>query len=424
MTSPSRSSVVLVLLCASANAQSPGPPGYGADEAGRLRRAITLENWDDGGELSRYAYQHVSEIFPVAVIRRGGPIAPLPVEPNPAIGRYVVDREGGREVTLDQAMTEGPFDGFLVVHRGRIVYERYPRMRPADRHLMFSVTKAFVGMAVALLEERGQVRLDRPMAEYVPDLKGTAWETIPVRDILEMASGIETGESAPDPYSDPQNKHYQLEASLGILPKTAAMPEDVQREETYRYLRTQRRVRAPGVQWEYSSVSTTVLAWLVERVSGRTLAEFLSDEVWSRMGAEADAQIIVNRNGIAAAHAGLVSTLRDLARFGMLFTASAPQGAGEGGTRRVFSEAVVRRITDGGRPQILATSEHPKWVHHVAYQWDGVTDKGDFFKGGFGGQLLYVAPRKDVVIAHLGTNAALDSKPYLLPLRAMVDELF
>ena len=73
------------------------------------------------------------------------------------------------------------------------------------------------------------------MAEYVPDLKGTAWETIPVRDILEMASGIETGESAPDPYSDPQNKHYLLEASLGILPKTAAMSEDVQREETYRY---------------------------------------------------------------------------------------------------------------------------------------------------------------------------------------------
>jgi CubicO group peptidase (beta-lactamase class C family) len=421
--SPSRFAV-LVLLCASAKAQSPGPPGYGADEAGRLRRAITLENWDDGGELSRYAYQHVSEIFPVALIGRGGPIAPLPAEPNPAIGRYVVDREGGREVTLDQAMTEGPFDGFIVVHRGRIVYERYPRMRPADRHLLFSVTKAFVGMAVALLEDRGQVRLDRPMAEYVPDLKGTAWETIPVRDVLEMASGIETGESAPDPYSDPQNKHYLLEASLGILPKTAAMSEDVQREETYRYLRTQRRVRAPGVQWEYSSVSTTVLAWLVERVSGRTLAEYLSDEIWSRMGAEADAQIIVNRNGIAAAHAGLVSTLRDLARFGMLFTAFPAQGAGEGGTGRVFSQVVVRRITDGGRPQILAPAEHPTWIHHVAYQWDGVTEKGDFFKGGFGGQLLYVAPRKDVVFAHFGTNAALDSKPYVLPLRAMVDDLF
>jgi CubicO group peptidase (beta-lactamase class C family) len=296
-------------------------------------------------------------------------------------------------------------------------------MRPTDRHLTFSVTKAFVGMAVAILEDRGQVRVDRDVAEYVPDLKGTAWETTPVRDVLEMASGIETGEAAPDPYSDPQNKHYQLEASLGMLPKTASMPEDVQREETYRYLRTLRRVRPPGVKREYSSVSTAVLAWLVERVSGRTFADFLSDEVWSRMGAEADAQIMVNRNGVAVAHAGLVTTLRDLARFGMLMTPSAPSLPGAGGAGRVFSEAVVRRITDGGRPQILADSR-PRWIHHVAYQWDGVTDKGDFFKGGFGDQILYVAPRKDVVIAYFGTNAALDSKPFLLPLHTMADELF
>src|SRR4029453_1145741 len=92
------------------------------------------------------------------------------------------------------------------VHPGRIVYERYPRMRAADRHLMFSVTKAFVGMAVALLEDRGEVRLDRAIAEYVPELKGAAWEPTPVRDVLEMSSGIETGETASDPYSDPQNK--------------------------------------------------------------------------------------------------------------------------------------------------------------------------------------------------------------------------
>ncbi len=393
------------------------------DEASRLRRAVTLENWDDGGELSRFAYGHVSEIFPVAVVRRGGVVAPLPVALNQAIGRYVVDREGGREVTLDQALSEGPFDGLVVVHRGRIVYERYPRMRPADGHLMFSVTKAFVGMAVAILEDRGQVRLDRPTGDFLPELKGSAWESVPLRDVLEMSSGVETGESEADPYSDPQNKHYQLEASLGILPKTAAMMEEVQREETYRYLRTLRPVRAPGVKWEYSSANTAVLGWLVERVSGRTLAEFLSDAIWSRMGAEADAQIIVNRNGIAVAHAGFVATLRDLARFGMLLTPSARPVAGEGGGR-VFSEAVARRITSGGRPQILATGSHPAWLHHVAYQWDAVTDKGDFYKGGFGDQLLYVAPRKDVVIAYFGTNAALDSKPYRLPVRTMVDELF
>jgi CubicO group peptidase (beta-lactamase class C family) len=405
---------VVLISSAGAGAGAEGPKGYSAEETGRLRRAVTLENWDDGGAISRFVYLHVSEIFPVAVVRRGGPVAPLAEEPDPAIGRYVVDKDASPPLTLEQALDRGPFDGFVVLHRGRIVYERYPRMRASDRHLMFSVTKAFVGMAVALLEDRGLVRLDRPTAEYVPELAGSAWAAIPVRDVLEMASGIEAGESAADPYSDPANKHYQLEASLGMLPKTATMGEEVQAEETYRYLRTLRAVQPPGQRWEYCSANTAVLAWLVERVSGRTLADFLSEEVWSRMGAEADAQIMVNRNGTAIAHAGLSSTLRDLARFGALLASPG---------RPVFSDAVRQRIADPGRPQILAPG-HPAWLHHVAYQWDAVTDKGDFWKGGFGDQLLFVAPRKEVVIAYFGTNAALDSKPFLLPLRAMVDELF
>jgi CubicO group peptidase (beta-lactamase class C family) len=395
-------------------ARAEGPPGYSAEEAGRLRRAVTLDNWDDGGALSRFVYLHVSEVFPVAVVRRGGAVAPLAEEIDPAIGRYVIDKTSGRALTLEQAVDDGPFDGFVVLRRGRVVYERYPRMRPSDRHLLFSVTKAFVGMAVALLEDRGLVRLDRPTAEYVPELAGSAWASIPVRDVLEMASGIEAGESAANPYSDPANKHYQLEASLGMLPKMPTMGEEVQSEETYRYLRTLRAVRPPGQRWEYCSTNTAVLAWLVERVSGRTLADFLSEEVWSQMGAEADAQIMVNRNGTAIAHAGLSSTLRDLARFGALLASPG---------RPVFSDAVRRRIADPGRPQILAPG-HPTWLHHVAYQWDAVTDKGDFWKGGFGDQLLYVAPRKEVVVAYFGTNAALDSKPFLLPLRAMVDDLF
>lgn len=391
-------------------------PGYGAQEAARLRREVNLDNWNDGGERSRFAYLNVSQLFPVAVVRRAGPVRALPSEPNPAVGRYVVAREGGREVTLDEVLTKGPFDGFLVLHRGRIVYERYPRMRAADKHLMFSVTKALVGTAVAIFEDRGQVHVERPVGEVIPELKGTAWDGISLRDILEMASGIEGGEGD-GAYSDPAHKHYQLEASLGLLPKTPSMPEVVQREDTYGYLGTFGRVRPPGSQWEYASVNTAILGWLIERVTGKALAEALTDEIWSRMGAEADALLVVNRGGTAAAHAGLAATLRDVARFGMLFA------GGEAG-ERVISDRLLRRITDGGRPKLLAPGARPAWVTHVAYQWDGVTAKGDFFKGGFANQLLYVAPRKDVVIAYFGTNETLDAPPYLLPLRQMVEDLF
>lgn len=410
----------IAIVSAVSTARAGDPKGRSGQEAARLRREVNLENWDDGGERSRFAYLNISQIFPVAVVPRAGPILQMPLDPNPAIGRYVVKTDGGRDVTLDQLLSDGPFDGLLVVHRGRIVYERYPRMRPEDKHLMFSVTKALVGTAVAILEDRGQLRVDRPIGELIAELQGTAWDKVSVRDVLEMASGIEGAETGADAYSDPRHKHYQLEASLGFLPKTDSMPEAVQREETYQYLSTLGRVRPPGSRWVYTSANTVVLGWLLERVTGKTLAEVLSDEIWSHIGAEGDALMAVNRNGIAVAHAGMTATLRDLARFGLLFAHR--DGAGEG--ERVISDHVLRRIIDGGRPQILEPGSHPAWLTHVAYQWDGVTDKGDFFKGGFAGQLLYVAPRKDVVIAYFGTNESLDSKPPLLPLRQMVEDLF
>jgi CubicO group peptidase (beta-lactamase class C family) len=405
----------LAVLAGSLMAGAADRRGYSAAEAARLRRAVNLESWDDGGELSRFAYLNISQIFPVAVLRRAGPVLPLLSEPNPAVGRFVMDQKGGRDITLDQMLDDGSLDGFLVVHRGRIVYERYPRMRAGDKHLWFSVTKALVGTAVAILEDRGELRIDRPVGEFVAELKGTAWEKVSVRDVLEMASGIE-GIEGDGAYNDPLHKHYQMEASLGWLPKTPAMPEAVQRDDTYAYLATLKRIAEPGTRWAYASINTAMLGWLLERKTGKTLAEVLTDEIWSRMGAEADGLLCVNRTGIAVAHAGMSSTLRDLARFGMLFA----HGPGE----RVISDHVLDRITNGGRPQILDPGAHATSVTHVAYQWDGVTDKGDFFKGGFGDQLLYVAPRKDVVIAYFGTNQSLDYKPHALPLRKMVDDLF
>ena len=407
----------IVAVCGLLTAGFADAQSYSAQAATRLRREVTLENWDDGGERSRFAYLNISQVFPVAIVRRAGPIVTLPSEPNPAVGRYVVEKESGRDITLDQLLSDGPFDAFLVVHRGRIVYERYPRMRPDDKHLLMSVTKALIGTAVAILEDRGELSVDQPVGALIAELKGTPWGKVSVRDVLEMASGMEGGEGVGSPYSDPRHKHYQLEASLGWLPKTPEMPEAVHKEDTYAYLSTLGSVRAPGSRWEYASVNTAVLGWLLERVTGKRLAEVLSDEIWSRVGAEGDALLVTNRNGVAVAHAGMATTLRDLARFGLLLAQR--EGAGQ----NAISDRVRRRITEGGRPQILEPG-HPAWLTHVAYQWDAVTDKGDFFKGGFGDQLLYVAPRKGVVIAYFGTNQSVSFEPRLLPLRRMVDDLF
>jgi len=394
---------------------------YSATVSAQLRQAVTIRNWDDGGDISRFAYVHTSEVFTSAVIHRSGPVSELPIALNPRVGAYRVKLENGRDQSLDEYVRgDNGIDGFIVLHHGRVVYEAYPRMRIQDKHLLTSVTKAFIGTAVGILEDRGRIDIQRTIGEYVPALKATPWGKVTIRNALEMASGME---GANESYTDPANKHYQYEASLGWQPTTPEMPESVAQGDTYRYVASLKQVRQQGEAWAYTSVNTAVLGWLLEEITDKSIADVLSEEIWSKIGADADALIVVNKKGIAASHGGLSTTLRDLARFGLLFTPSWQATS----RTQIVSDRFLRRITQNGRPNLVKDwlfGPRPAWLDHVAYQWDAVTTSGKFFKGGFGGQILFIDPQRDVVIAHFGTNKSLDDIGPMLNLGSLIDDLF
>jgi CubicO group peptidase (beta-lactamase class C family) len=283
-----------------------------------------------------------------------------------------------------------------------------------------SVTKAFIGTAVGILEDRGQIDIQRTIGEYVAGLKATPWGQVTIRNALEMASGME---GANESYTDPANKHYQYEASLGWQPTTPEMPESVAQGDTYRYVASLKQVRPQGEAWAYASVNTAVLGWVLEEITNKSIADVLGEEIWSKIGADADALIVVNNKGIAASHGGLITTLRDLARFGLVFTPSWQATS----RTQIVSDSFLRRITQNGRPTLVKDwifGPRPAWLDHVAYQWDAITTSGTFFKGGFGGQILFIAPQKDVVIAHFGTNKSLDDIGPILNLGSFIDDLF
>src|ERR1051326_4089871 len=120
------------------------------------RAQVTLENWDKGGALSHWVDTHVSEVFPSAVIRRGGAIVDLPAQLRPEIGGLKLNKPGQPEQTLDQFVNNGAVDGVVILHGGNIVYEKYPTIQPEDLHIMMSVTKAVVLTALAILEDRDE----------------------------------------------------------------------------------------------------------------------------------------------------------------------------------------------------------------------------------------------------------------------------
>src|SRR5713101_897288 len=290
-----------------------------------MRAQVTVENWDKGGALSHWVYTHLSEVFPAAVVRRAGASVDLPKQLQPEIGRLVLKEDDGSSRTLDQFVNNGAVDGCIVLHAGKIVFEKYPTIHPDDLHLAMSVGKAFVATALALLEDEGKIDLEKPVEYYLPELKGSGWQCVRLRDVADMRSGMEGEETSNDAYRNPAHKEFQYEATLGWQPRTALnLPDAVRRGDLLGFLATLKRVRNPGETWAYTGTNTAVLGEVISRVTGQSLADVISELIWSKIGAEHDALLVVNERGFPVAAGGMCMTLRDLARFGMAFTKHPP----------------------------------------------------------------------------------------------------
>lgn len=392
--------LVLAVSCAFALTICAGAQerGYTSAEAAEFHRQWNLDNWDDGGPLMRYTFLNMTEFFNHSLIPRSGPVRPLKVEYRPEVARFITTTEAGK-LPLQQYVRESSLNGVLVLQRGKIVFESYPRMRNVDFHLHMSVSKVLASTLIAILAERGQIDVLKRVDAYLPALAGSGWAGVPVRDVLDMASGIGCLETEEGAYSNPATCYYQFEASLGYLRPTTATPDS-----PFDYIRSLKSHRPPGQSYEYTSVNTFVLSWLAQAVTGRGYAELLSTEIWQKIGAESAALIAAPRRGVPVAHGGVSSTLRDLVRFGLLFTPT-----GRTGKAPLISDRYLADIQTRGRPDIFrAAPDGTRYVdgeaaRHNSYQWDFVMNDGDFFKGGFGGQGLYISPSRDLVIAFFGT---------------------
>lgn len=364
-------------------------------QAERIHQTFEAEfpNWFfKGDDYTRYIFLNMSEFWRQSTFTRQGDTKPLPVDLQDEVADLKVSVSEDTS-TLINYVRNSPTDGVIVVKDGRIVFEDYPRMAKDDLHIWFSVSKTFVSTAVAILEDRGKIESNRGIDFYLQELKGTAWEGIPVRDILDMASGIDCQEV----HSDLDSCFWSFYNAIGwpLTDRTLRNPIDT--------LTVMKRLRPSGEVMDYTSVNTETLKWLVERVSGERYADFIEREIWHRIGAESPAFIVSTSSGEAFSAGGVSSTLRDLARYGMLFTSQGQQGDSP-----VVSDAYMEKIQKLGRPELtggpLTKSGIP--MRHNSYQWDLVTQDGDLYKGGAGGQGLYVSPSENVVIAWFGTHTS------------------
>lgn len=353
--------------------------------------------WTVNGESMRWNNLNLAKFVPTVTVYRDGPVRELVSRPMPEIAAFEVATPGGKkpfQAFLDS--DESTTMSVLILHRGSIVFEHYPRQKQQDKPLFWSVTKALVATVLAILEDRGEVDVSQTVDHYIPKLKSSPYGGVRIRDVLDMASGI----NCADEYEDKSSCYYRYSASIGEGfrgPDAADNPYDY-----IASLPADTRWSEPGTGFSYSGVDTFVLGWLVEEITGMPFQDALSREVWTRIGAESDALIWAGRYGIPLTSGGFMARVRDMARFGLLFTPS----AGRVADGQIISQRYLQTILHGVRPSLR---EHSAWgdiseegLRGNVYQWDRVWDNDDFLKGGWAGQGLMINPTRDLVAVWTG----------------------
>lgn len=354
---------------------------------------IPRDEWDFPPH-HRWTFQHVREMTPTAQIWRGpGPVLPLPERPLDIGG--VEFEAGGRRRTVDAFLAESFTDGFLVLWRGAVVAERYMNgMTPWRQHLGMSVSKSVTSAVFGILVERGLIDPQAPVTHYLPELERTGYRGAMVQHVLDMTSGVAFDES----YTTPGSHMQKLGQACGWWePTRPEWPATVWQL----ILELTQQERPHGELFNYRSIETDVLAFIMQRVSGKHLADLISEELWAPMGAEHDAYITVDRGGYALADGGFNATLRDYARFGLLL---AQDGRAHG--RQIVPSQWIAAIRKADHS--LFKGEYrvalPRGAYHNQF-WIEDPDRRVFMCFGIFGQYIYIDPESGFVMVKLSTEA-------------------
>jgi CubicO group peptidase (beta-lactamase class C family) len=358
-------------------------------------RSVGPRTFDRGGEVGRRFHLDAAAWLEMATIARTGPVRSLPVSLRPEVADTELRLPDGNARFAAYVAQDPYVDAAIVVHRGQIVFEAYPRMEPWQRHFAWSVSKVLASTALGALVGKGELDPERDVTAWLPELAGTAWAGTSLRDVANMASGIDCLDA--DGYQTPTTCIYRLEEALGI---TAPTGYD---GGLLAHLQAMTRRGPAGVRNEYVSANTVVLGLVLEAVTGQPFARAVQDLLWGPMGAEADGLMAISTEGFAYTSSGLHLRLRDLARFGALYTQ--PEISG------VLDAAF---LTDVRGPEGIALDEAQRTrlaedfpgdvPVRAAWQWDLVWADGALYKGGYSGQGLYVDPARALVIAWFGTG--------------------
>ncbi|WP_306152263.1 serine hydrolase [Roseovarius sp. MMSF_3281] len=331
------------------------------EEVMRLWAVNTL--FDEGKIVKNFS--NMERAFLTVPLSRGdGPVTPLPQGPEMVLPEGAAEWAEARSVT-----------SLVVLDAGQVVHESYRLgTGPEDRRISWSMAKSFLSALFGIVEAEGAIdSLDDPVTRYAPQLAGSAYDGVSIRQVLQMTSGLEFDEDYLD-YASDINRMGRVLALGGTMDGFAAG--------------LTARAAKPGAVWKYVSIDTHALGMVIRGATGRDIPALMSEKVIAPLGLEAAPYYLSDGEGVAFVLGGLNLRSRDYARFGLMY-----EQRGRIAGKQVVSEDWVAASTRASAPTA------PGEIGY-GYQWwiPAGAPEGVFMARGIYGQYIYIDQARDVVI--------------------------
>ncbi|NEQ34875.1 MAG: serine hydrolase [Okeania sp. SIO3I5] len=301
--------------------------------------------------------------------------------------------------------------GFLIIKDDFIVYEKYSQgYTKFDKKTSWSVAKGFISALIGIAINDGYLEsIDVPITQYLPELKESGYNNVPIKHILQMCSGIKFSETYEDKNSDINQLLYRLFLYMrpiekAILNYPSKFPS--------------------GDYFEYVSLNTQILGLLLRRVTGQDIVSYLEKKLWQPMGAESDAYWLTDNYGTEVTFCGMNCTLRDYAKFALVYLHN-----GYFNGQQIIPKSWVKESTIPDTPHLKpgATDEYYfRWGYQYHW-WIPEGSNGDYCATGAWGQYIYISPENNFVGVKTGSSNSIlrttDDLETVAVFRAIADQL-
>ncbi|WP_447756103.1 serine hydrolase domain-containing protein [Sphingopyxis fribergensis] len=341
------------------------PMGASARE---LPKAEGLLRWSGDDQVA--GFRNIDAIFPTRVVKRGKTVKLLPLAPEQISPVYRLGDESG---SVDDYMARDRIAGLLVISKGRIVLEKYGQgQTPADRWISFSIAKSVTSTLLGAAISDGKIgSVDDLVTAYIPELKGSAYDGVTLRQVLAMRSGAQWNEDYVDPDSDVGRIAASMAANKGA--------------SLIGLMAGRARAAEPGSRFLYSTGESNMVGIIVSRAVGEPLADYLSRKIWAPYGMESDASWLTD-GGTEIGGCCVNMTLRDYGRFGQFMLDGGVVGGESILPPGWISEATSSQSGPGETP--------------YGYQW-WIPRPGTYAALGIFGQAIYTNPAQGLIIVQL-----------------------